>query len=60
MNYKKALQNPIFKTISKSAEELQMDTFVIGGFVRDFILNRGDARDIDVVAIGDGIKLAKQ
>ncbi len=60
MNYKEALNNPIFKIISKSAKELQLDAFVIGGFVRDFILKRGDAKDIDVVAIGDGIKLAKQ
>lgn len=60
MNYEKALQHPIFKVISKSAEELKIDSYVIGGFVRDFILNRGLAKDIDVVAIGDGIKLAKQ
>jgi len=60
MNYKEALKHPIFKTISKSAEELQIDTFVIGGFVRDFLLKRGNAKDIDVVAIGDGIKLAQQ
>lgn len=60
MNYKEALQHPIFKIISKSAEELQLESFVIGGFVRDFILKRGDAKDIDVVAIGDGIKLAQQ
>ncbi|WP_194767834.1 CCA tRNA nucleotidyltransferase [Tamlana sp. I1] len=60
MNYKEALQHPIFKIISQSAKELQLDSYVIGGFVRDFILKRGAAKDIDVVAIGDGIKLAKQ
>jgi len=60
MNYKEALTHPIFKIISNSAQELQLESFVIGGFVRDYILNRGDAKDIDVVAIGDGIKLAKQ
>ncbi|MGC1205848.1 MAG: HD domain-containing protein [Flavobacteriaceae bacterium] len=60
MNYKKELQNLIFKIISQSAKELGLDAYVIGGFVRDFILKRGDAKDIDVVAIGDGIKLAKQ
>ena len=60
MNYKEALQHPIFKIISKSAKELGLDSYVIGGFVRDFMLKRGTAKDIDVVAIGDGIKLAKQ
>ncbi|OBQ56496.1 HD domain-containing protein [Tamlana sp. s12] len=60
MNYKEALHHPIFKIISQSAKELQLDSYVIGGFVRDFILKRGTAKDIDVVAIGDGIKLAKQ
>jgi putative nucleotidyltransferase with HDIG domain len=60
MNYKEALQHPIFKIISKSAEELQLEAYVIGGFVRDFILKRGSAKDIDVVAIGNGIKLAQQ
>ncbi|WP_100616144.1 CCA tRNA nucleotidyltransferase [Confluentibacter citreus] len=60
MNYKEALQHPIFKIISHSAKELELDAFVIGGFVRDFILSRGDAKDIDIVTIGDGIKLAKQ
>ncbi len=60
MNYKEALTNPIFKIISQSAKELNLDSYVIGGFVRDYILERGNAKDIDVVAIGDGIKLAKQ
>ena len=60
MNYKQALQNNIFKTISQSAKELNLDSYVIGGFVRDLILQRGTHKDIDVVAIGSGIELAKQ
>ncbi|RAJ13170.1 CCA tRNA nucleotidyltransferase [Olleya aquimaris] len=60
MNYKQALQHPIFKIISQASKNLNLDSYVIGGFVRDFILNRGDAKDIDVVAIGSGIALAKE
>ncbi|WP_452224178.1 CCA tRNA nucleotidyltransferase [Lacinutrix chionoecetis] len=60
MNYKQALQHKIFAIISKSAAELKLDSYVIGGFVRDYLLNRGDAKDIDIVAIGSGIALAKQ
>lgn len=57
--YKDALQHPIFKYISKAAELLQLETYVIGGFVRDYILERGVPKDIDIVAVGSGIKLAK-
>lgn len=55
-----ALKHPIFKIISQSAEELGIDAYVIGGFVRDYILKRGQHKDIDIVAIGSGIALAKQ
>lgn len=60
MTYKTALKHDIFKTISQSAEELSLDSYVIGGFVRDYLLERGDAKDIDVVAVGSGIDLAQQ
>jgi putative nucleotidyltransferase with HDIG domain len=60
MNYKQALHNNIFKIISKSAQELQLEVYVIGGFVRDFILKRDSPKDIDIVAVGSGIALAKQ
>ncbi|MEH6536568.1 MAG: HD domain-containing protein [Psychroserpens sp.] len=60
ITFKEALHNDIFKVISKSAKELGVDSYVIGGFVRDFILNRGEHKDIDIVAIGSGIALAKQ
>jgi tRNA nucleotidyltransferase (CCA-adding enzyme) len=60
MNYKEALQNKIFKTISIAAKELQLDAFVIGGFVRDYILERHEVKDIDIVAVGSGIDLANK
>jgi tRNA nucleotidyltransferase (CCA-adding enzyme) len=59
-NYKQALQNKVFEYITKAATELQVETYVIGGFVRDFILQRGTAKDIDVVCVGSGIELAKK
>lgn len=60
MNYKEALQHNVFRIISESAQTLDLDSYVIGGFVRDYILQRGTAKDIDIVAIGSGITLAKQ
>ncbi|MDO6812430.1 CCA tRNA nucleotidyltransferase [Tenacibaculum soleae] len=58
--FKEAISAEIFQYISKAAEELQLESYVIGGFVRDFILQRGTAKDIDVVAIGSGIELAEK
>jgi len=60
MNFKDALQHTIFTIISQSAKELGLDAYVIGGFVRDYLLKRGSHKDIDIVAIGSGIELAKQ
>ncbi len=59
-NHKEALQHPVFKIITKAASNLQLESYVIGGFVRDHILQRGTAKDIDVVAVGSGIELAKE
>ena len=58
--YKETISAEIFQYISKAAKELQLESYVIGGFVRDFILKRGTAKDIDVVAVGSGIQLAKK
>ena len=58
MNYTKALTNPIFEIISKAGKELNLECYVIGGFVRDFILERNFKKDIDIVAVGSGIELA--
>jgi putative nucleotidyltransferase with HDIG domain len=58
MSYKYALSNKIFEVISKASQELQLESYVIGGFVRDLILKRDFKKDIDVVAVGSGIELA--
>ena len=60
MNHKIAIKGKIFQIISESAKELNINAFVIGGFVRDYFLDRGNAKDIDIVAIGSGIELAQQ
>jgi putative nucleotidyltransferase with HDIG domain len=58
MNYKTALNNRIFEVISQASQELNVDSYVIGGFVRDLLLNRDFKKDIDIVAVGSGIELA--
>lgn len=58
MNYTKELQNPIFDIIANASEQLNVESYVIGGFVRDLLLNRTKKKDIDIVAVGSGIELA--
>lgn len=58
--HKKAIQHPIFKLIGESALELGVDAYVIGGYVRDYLLQRGTPKDIDIVAVGSGIELAQK
>lgn len=57
-NYKEALTNKIFEVIAAAAVELGVDSYVIGGFVRDLLLHRDFKKDIDIVAVGSGIDLA--
>jgi putative nucleotidyltransferase with HDIG domain len=58
MNYKQHLEHNIFKIISQAAQELNLECYVIGGFVRDILLSRDYKKDIDIVAVGSGIELA--
>lgn len=48
----------IFEKLSQTADKLQIETYLVGGYVRDLFLNR-PTNDIDVVVIGSGIEFAK-
>ena len=54
-----SLNHDIFKIISDSADELGLESFIVGGFVRDLVLNRSVKKDIDIMCVGSGIDLAK-
>ena len=54
------LQHNIFKSISECADDLGLETYVIGGYVRDVLLNRKEPKDIDIICLGSGIELAKK
>ncbi|MES2285402.1 MAG: HD domain-containing protein [Bacteroidota bacterium] len=56
---KTKLTHPIFKIISECANEMNIPAYVIGGWVRDLLLDR-PSKDIDIVAIGSGIDLAQK
>ena len=53
------LEQEVFQTLARCADNLSLETYLVGGFVRDHLLGRGKAKDIDIVAIGSGIELAK-
>lgn len=58
MKFDDALQNPVFRLIGDTADEQGVRAYVIGGFVRDYFLGR-TSKDIDIVAVGSGIELAR-
>ena len=60
MKYTEAISLEIFSVISLASKQLQIDSYVIGGFVRDFFLKRVGSKDIDIVAVGSGIELAQK
>ena len=48
----------MFQALARCADNLSLESYLVGGFVRDHILG-GKAKDIDVVTVGSGIELAK-
>lgn len=57
---KSYLESPIFDVIHRAAEALNLETYVIGGYVRDRLLQRREPKDVDIVAVGSGIALAEK
>lgn len=60
MNFKDTIsQLPIFSIIAQASKSMGVESYVIGGYVRDLLLNRPN-KDIDVVCVGSGIALAEE
>ncbi len=59
MELKEHFTDKIFDIISQTADELGMECYVVGGYVRDLFLNR-PSKDIDVVVVGNGITMATE
>ena len=56
-----SLNIPIFRVISDIATQNNVPAYVVGGFVRDTLLNRvSDELDIDIVVVGGGIEMARK
>ena len=55
---KQRFSDSIFKRISETADELGLECYVVGGYVRDIFLQR-PSKDIDVVVVGSGIVMAE-
>lgn len=59
MEFSSLLDHKIFKVVSQVADDAGLETYVVGGYVRDLILKR-PSKDIDFVCVGSGIALAQQ
>ena len=59
MDFLKKLDTPVFKLISDTAQRLNREVYVVGGYVRDIFLDRA-SKDIDFVTVGSGIELATE
>jgi poly(A) polymerase len=62
MNLADHLKHPVFQIISSLAEQEHIEAYVIGGFVRDLLVDESSSlpKDIDVVVIGSGIEMAQK
>lgn len=57
---KSLVSAPVFKTVSKAAQDLGIPVYVVGGYVRDGIMGRPMPKDVDFVTVGNGIDLAQK
>ena len=58
-NLKEYITHPVFNEIGKISDSMGVETYVVGGFVRDILLGRKkEVFDVDVVTVGSGIDLA--
>ena len=60
-DFNEILNSQLFKTVAETSVDLGIEIYVIGGFVRDHLVNiKRENTDIDFVVIGSGIVFAKE
>ena len=57
-HFKHLIDTPVFRELQETADEMSLETYVVGGFVRDYLLDRREKQDIDIVVVGSGIALS--
>ena len=58
-DFHSVFKKELFQVLISCVDTLEIESYLVGGFVRDHLLGRGKAKDIDIVAVGSGIELAK-
>lgn len=58
--YPSQLDHLVFQTIGGAADDAGLPCYVVGGWVRDRLLDRGNSKDVDFVVVGDALALAQE
>ena len=58
-NISNCIEKEIFKEISNYCDKNELESYVIGGYVRDHLIGKTGSKDIDILIVGNGIKAAK-
>jgi len=58
-NISNCIEKEIFKEISNYCDNNELESYVIGGYVRDHLIGKTGSKDIDILIVGNGIKAAK-
>ena len=57
--YASWIDHPLFQAVGSAADELDLPCYVVGGWVRDRLMNRKNSKDVDFVVVGDALAVAK-
>ena len=59
-NFHNVLKQKVFRIIIQVVQEMGIESYLVGGFVRDHLMGINNVKDIDIVVVGSGIELAKR